>query len=78
MDTYVEKEMIKNSKVIYSDIAVLKGYPIIIAIRILKKELYLNTHIWVAGVLVIFILMEGAERYLGYGMLTLVYLWCSG
>lgn len=66
--------MIKNCKVIYSDIAVLKGYPIIIAIRILKKELYMNTHIWVAGVLVIFILMEGAERYLGYGMLTLVYL----
>lgn len=34
----------------------------------------MNTHIWVAGVLAIFILMESAERYLGYGMLTLVYL----
>lgn len=34
----------------------------------------MNTHIWAAGVLVIFILMEYAEKYLGYGMLTLVYL----
>lgn len=34
----------------------------------------MNTHIWAAGVLVIFILMECAEKYLGYGMLTLVYL----
>ena len=34
----------------------------------------MNTHIWAAGVLIIFILMECAEKYLGYGILTLVYL----